>query len=370
MISEIELLHLMALQRVPNLGDVTIKKLLHVVGAPTAVFKASKSELKKIDGIGEWRLGKASFSSYLPQAESELRFIQSEGIECLFYQDNQYPEKLKHCLDGPVLLFQKGNVDLQKPRILSIVGTRRATTYGIQFCEKLIEELAVCDPVIVSGFAYGIDIAAQRKALHLGLQTIGCLAHGLHQLYPPSHRKYEKGILENGGFLTEFWSDDPFDRNNFLRRNRVIAGMSSATVVIESAASGGSLVTADIAHSYDREVFAVPGRVGDPQSEGCNTLIKTQKGQMICSAADLIYALGWDLDTDLQRVRQTQLFFELSKEEKIVVDALKPLEKEHIDALAIICQIPTYTLASLLLQLELKGVIQPLPGKYFKCLIA
>lgn len=367
MITEIELLHLMALQRVPNLGDITIKKLLQVVGSAQGVFEESKYALSKIHGIGQRLLGVASLSSYLPQAEAELRFIQSEGIECLFYQDKLYPEKLKHCADAPVLLFQKGNVDLQKARILSIVGTRRATTYGIQFCESLLEELAVCNPIIVSGFAYGIDITAQTKALNLGLQTIGCLAHGLHHIYPPSHKKYKNRILENGGFLTEFWSDDPFDRNNFLRRNRIIAGISSATVVVESAASGGSLVTADIAHSYDREVFAVPGRVGDLQSEGCNTLIKTQKAQMICSAADLIYALGWDLETDLQRVRQTELAFDLNEDESKVVEVLKAVEKEHIDTLALKCQIPSHQLASLLLQMELKGILKPLPGKYFKC---
>lgn len=367
MITENELLHLMALQRVPNLGDISIKKLIQVVGSAQGVFQESILHLSKINGVGKRLLGEASLSSYLPQAEAELHFIQSEGIACLFYQDKLYPERLKHCADAPVLLFQKGNVDLQKPRILSIVGTRRATTYGIQFCESLLEELAVCNPVIVSGFAYGIDITAQRKAIQLGLQTIGCLAHGLHHIYPPSHKKYEQAVLENGGFLTEFWSDDPFDRKNFLKRNRIIAGISSATLVIESAATGGSLVTADIAHSYDREVFAVPGRVGDSQSEGCNTLIKTQKAQMICSAADLIYALGWDLEADLQRVRQTELFFDLDVDESKVVEVLKTVEKEHIDTLALKCQIPSHQLASLLLQMELKGILQPLPGKFFKC---
>lgn len=366
MISENELLHLMALQRIPNLGDVTLKKLIRKVGSAQGVFKESRAHLSKIGGIGVRRWGKASLSSYLPQAEAELRFIQKEGIEWLYFEDSHYPHGLKHCIDGPVLLFQKGNVDVQKPRILSIVGTRRATTYGIRFCERLVEELAPCNPVIVSGFAYGIDITAQRKAIDLGLQTIGCLAHGLHQIYPPSHRKYKERVEANGGFLTEFWSDDPFDRNNFLKRNRVIAGISSATVVVESAASGGSLVTADIAHSYDRDLFAVPGRAGDSQSEGCNTLIKTQKAQMICSAVDLIYALGWDLDQDLGRARQTELFIDLSETEQKVVNVLKTKEKEHIDSLALNCSIPTHRLASLLLQLELKGLIRPLPGKFFK----
>lgn len=367
MITENELLHLMALQRVPNLGDISIKKLLRAVGSAEGVIQESKNRLAKIEGIGSWRLGIPSLSSYLPQAEAELRFLQTENIEWLYFEDRRYPEKLKHCIDGPVLLFQKGNVDLQKPRILSIVGTRRATSYGIHFCETLVEELAVCNPVIVSGFAYGIDITAQRKAMELGLQTVGCLAHGLNQTYPPSHKKYRDPIEQHGGFLTEFWSDDVFDRNNFLKRNRVIAGISSATVVVESAARGGSLVTADIAHSYDRDVFAVPGRVGDSQSEGCNTLIKTQKGQMICSAADLIYALGWDLDTDIKKVRQTELFFDLNPEEQKVVDLLQKEENMHIDLISLKSKIPTPKLASLLLQMELKGLIQPLPGKLFKC---
>lgn len=367
MISENELLHVMALQRIPNLGDITIKKLIRAVGSAHALFTESKSKLVKIEGVGTKRLREISFDSYLPQAEAELRFIQSEGIDYCYFEDKNYPDLLKHCMDAPVLLFQKGNIDLQKPRILSIVGTRMATSYGIRFCENLLEELAVCNPVIVSGFAYGIDITAQRMALNLGLQTIGCLAHGLHHIYPPSHRKYERRVLENGGFLTEFWSDDPFERNNFLKRNRIIAGISSATVVIESAASGGSLVTADIAHSYDRDVFALPGRILDPQSEGCNTLIKTQKAQMICSAADLIYALGWDLEGDLHRAHQMELFVDLNENEKTVIQVLKAVEKEHIDGLSLKCGIPSYQLASLLLQLELKGMVRPLPGKFFRC---
>ena len=360
-----DLQYVLALQHVPNLGDASAKKLIRHTGSAEAVFKEKKSTLLKIDGIGHTKIGDLFSAVHLKAAERELEFIQKNSIQTLYYQDSLYPEKLKHCLDGPILLFQRGNIDLANKNILSIVGTRRATSHGLAFCEKLIEELAPLEPVIVSGFAYGIDICAQKAAIKHNLQTIGCLAHGLNQIYPAVHRKYMREVEQKGGFLTDFWSTDVFDRNNFLKRNRIIAGLSEATVVIESAEKGGSLVTADIANSYNREVFAVPGRPFDLQSKGCNMLLKSQQAHVLTSAADLIYILNWHPGISKKPV-QKQLFVELEDEEQAVYGYLKDKGKEQLDIIALHCSIPTFKAATLLLNMELKGVIRPLPGKLFE----
>lgn len=360
-----DLQYFLALQHVPNLGDATAKKLIRYAGSAEAVFKEKKGNLLRIDGIGKSKIEGLYDPVHLREAEKELLFIQGHGINCYSYQDDDYPEKLKHCFDGPILLFQRGNMKLRNRKIISIVGTRNATNHGISFCEDFIEQLAPLNPVIVSGFAYGIDITAQRAALNNKLQNIGCLAHGLNQIYPKIHSKYVKAIEENGGFFTDFWSTDTFDRNNFLKRNRIIAGLSEATVVIESAEKGGSLVTADIANSYDREVFAVPGRPGDSQSKGCNDLIKRQQSHVLTSAADLIYILNWQLEEKINPV-QKQLFVELEEEEKMLYRFLKENGKEQLDLIALKCSIPTFKAATLLLNMELKGVIKPLPGKLFE----
>ncbi|WP_203294959.1 DNA-processing protein DprA [Luteirhabdus pelagi] len=367
MLSEQELLYTLALQRIPNLGDISAKKLLRHFGTAEGIFKAKKRELLKIDGIGSLKLKSLFNAQYLDEAEAELHFIQKEKLQFSYYQDSSYPEHLKHCLDGPILFFHKGNIDIKNKKLLSIVGTRKATSAGIDFTKKLIEALAPLDIVIVSGFAYGIDITAHKAAIDHNLQTIACLAHGMNQIYPKSHKKYVQKMVEHGGFITEFWSDDTFDRNNFLRRNRIIAGISQATVVIESAEKGGSLVTADIAHSYNRDVFAVPGRTTDSQSVGCNTLIKIQKAQLITSAADILFHLGWEAKKP-SPTNQISLFVELTEQEQKVYDFLKEKGKEEIDTISLSCDLPTFVLAPLLLSLELKGVVRPLPGKQFETL--
>lgn len=360
-----ELRYLLALIRTPNLGDISVKKLLAKVGSAEGIFKEKKNNLKKIDGIGEVRLRNLNRKDQLNEADKEIQFIQDNEIDYYYFQDKHYPELLKHSIDGPVLLFGKGNIDLKGKKIISIVGTRKATSYGIGFCKDFIAELSPLNPVIVSGFAYGIDICAHRAAIENGLQTIVCLAHGLNQIYPKLHKKYYDEILQNGGFLTEFWSSDTFDRTNFLRRNRIIAGISQATIVIESAERGGSLVTADIAHSYNREIFAVPGRVSDTQSKGCNRLIKLQKAHVLTSAADLIYQLNWELK-EKPKVVQTQLFVELDEEEKQIFNYLQNKEKELLDSIAIECGMPVFKVATILMNMELKGVVRTLPGKLFE----
>lgn len=360
-----DLLYVLALQHIPNLGDSTAKKLIRRLGSAEAVIKEKPQNLLKIDGIGKTRLNEFRSGDHLKAADEELKFIEDNKINTHYFQEEDYPEKLKHCFDGPVLLFSRGNINLANKRIISVVGTRQVTAHGLTFCEKFIEEISPLDPVIVSGLAYGVDIAAQKAALQHNLQTIGCLAHGLNQVYPKVHKKYVKPIEENGGFFTDFWSTDKFDRNNFLKRNRIIAGLSEATIVIESAEKGGSLVTADIANSYNREVFAVPGRPTDAYSRGCNNLIKSQNAHLLSSAADLLYMLNWELDAKAQPV-QKMLFVELEGDEKSIYNFLKDRGKAQLDSIALNCNFPTFKTAGILLNLELKGVIRPLPGKLFE----
>lgn len=364
--NETQLLYTLALQHVPKIGSLTAKKLITHCGSAEAVLKEKASNLLKIDGIGKLTVEGLLASNHLKEAEQELQFIKENKITCLYFKEHLYPERLKHCIDSPILLFQRGNINLENKRIISIVGARKITTKGIAICEQLVEELAPFNPVIVSGFAYGTDITAQKAAMHNNLQTIGCLAHGLNQIYPKVHKKYMQAVENHGGFFTDFWSTDPFDRNNFLKRNRIIAGLSEATVVIESAEKGGSLVTADIANSYDREVFAVPGRITDTQSVGCNNLIKYQKAHLLSNVMDIPYLLNWKLKEEPKPSIQKQLFVNLNDEEKQIVKVLKDKNKELLDVIALDCQLPIYKVASILLNLELKGVVRPLPGKQFE----
>ncbi|MEC7262800.1 MAG: DNA-processing protein DprA, partial [Bacteroidota bacterium] len=303
------------------------------------------------------------------EAEREYQFLSKEDIKPLYFMEEAYPTQLKHCVDGPIVLFQRGNMDLKHRKIISVVGTRNVTSYGSSFCESFIEEIAPLNPVIVSGLAYGVDITIQKAAMDKGLQTIACLAHGLNQIYPKTHKKYKSQIEENGGFLTEFWSTSQPDRENFLKRNRIIAGMSEATIVVESAEKGGSLVTADLANGYNREVFAVPGRVTDKWSKGCNDLIKQQKAHMLTSAAELIYLLGWDLEQKSDKTMvQKQLFVELDPTEQSIYSYLQLNGKQLLDTVALECKLPIFKTSSTLLNMEMKGVIRPLPGKLFEAI--
>ncbi|HEA28604.1 MAG TPA: DNA-protecting protein DprA [Leeuwenhoekiella sp.] len=363
--TENELLALLTLQRIPNLGDASIKKLIRHTGSAEALFNEKKVNLLRIDGIGTYKIKELHEGAHKKAAAEELKFIRDNDLKYCAYTDSDYPDRLKHCIDGPILLFKRGNMDFSNRRMLSIVGTRKVTAHGIAQTQKLIEELAVLNPIIISGFAYGVDITAHRAAVQHNLQTIGVVAHGLNQIYPKTHKKYMEAVEKNGGFISDFWSSDPFDRKNFLRRNRIIAGMSEATIVIESAEKGGSLVTADIANSYNREVFAMPGRPGDKQSTGCNNLIKRQKAHLMTSAADIIYMLNWNLKEEVATV-QKKLFAELSKEEEQLYDFLNKNGKEELDFIALNCNFPTHKTASLLLNMEIKGVIRPLPGKRFE----
>ena len=364
--SEKEFIALLALQKTPHLGDASIKKLIQTFGNAIEVLQQKKSTLLNIDGIGAHRLSAFGDEVYYDAAKAELSYLQSNNIIATPYTDTSYPKRLKQCIDGPVILFSRGNIDWNNPRIISIVGTRKITTYGEQFIKNFIGEIAPLDPLIISGFAYGVDITAQKACIDHDLQNVGVLAHGLNQIYPKVHAKYMPAVEKNGGFVTDFWSSSNFVHTNFLQRNRIIAGLSEATIVVESAAKGGSLVTTEFANGYNREVFAVPGRVDDKQSIGCNNLIKQSKAHLLTTAADLVYILNWKLEQKKTVAIQKQLFVELTEEEKIVWKFLKENGKELLDIIALKCELPTFKIAGILLQMELKGIVRPLPGKLFE----
>lgn len=362
-----ELFHVLALLQVEGVGDVISKKLVAHCGSASAVFKSKTTQLASIDGIGSVLLKNLKNKLVFEKAEKEMKFLADNSINVSYFQDETYPERLKHCIDGPVLLFTSGNINLRNRKTISIVGTRQITSYGTEFCKKLIADLAPLDPIIISGFAYGVDIIAHQAAMEHNLQTIGVLAHGLNQIYPKTHKKYVSKMEENGGFMTEFWSSSNPEKENFVKRNRIVAGISEATIVIESADKGGSLITANIANDYNRDVFAVPGRITDKYSQGCNTLIKTQKANLLSSAADLIYILNWDIKKEVKPV-QKQLFVSLDDEEQLVYNFLQKNGKELLDTIALHCNLPIFKISGLLLNMELKGVIRPLPGKLFEAI--
>jgi DNA processing protein len=362
-----ELLHTLALLKVEGIGDVVAKKLIKQCGSAAAVFQTSKKAFVSIDGIGDYLYKNLQEKKIFNLAENELRFIEKEQISYTTFEDDSYPERLKHCADGPTVLFQSGAINLQNKRVINIVGTRQISPYGVAFTNTLLEDLAPLNPIIVSGFAYGVDIVAHQAAMQNNLQTIGVLAHGLNQIYPKSHKKYISQMEQNGGFMTEFWSSSNPDRENFIKRNRIVAGMCEATIVIESAEKGGSLITANIANDYNRDVFAVPGRITDKFSQGCNNLIKTQRAHLLNSVADLVYILNWDIDTKKEsKPIQKQLFVSLTEDEQKIYHYLVNKENELMDIIALDCDFPIFKISSLLLNMELKGVIRPLPGKLFE----
>ena len=321
--------------------------------------------LSKIKGIGAYALKHLGDSQYLKQAEQEMNFMEKQSIQGLYFEAPDYPNKLKHCIDGPIVLFQKGQVNWTPQPIISIVGTRNITSYGRSQCEKIIQTLAVFNPTIVSGFAYGADITAHKAALNNKLQTVACMAQGLQNTYPKQHIKYRQLLEINGGFVTDFWSTAPMNPSNFIKRNRLIAGLSEATIIIESAEKGGSLTTAEMAFGYNREVFAVPGRISDRQSQGCNMLIKTKGAHLLGAAEDLPFILNWTLKPR-SKALQKKVFIALGAEEKEIYNFLYNKGKSSLDSIAFNCKLPTSMAAYVLLSLELKGVLKPLPGKEYE----
>lgn len=354
-----------ALSLIPNIGDILAKRLIAYCGSPEAVFSEKKRLLEKIPGIGAFYAKSVVEQNVFERAEKEINFIEKNKIKALFYLDKDYPKRLTHCEDGPILLYFKGNANLNTKKVISIVGTREPTTQGKMLCEKLIEGLAAHDPLIVSGLAYGIDICAHKAALEHQLETVCGLAHGLDKMYPAIHRSLAEKMLTAGGWLSDFHSEVKPDKENFPRRNRIVAGLADATVVIESKMGGGSLITADIANSYNRDVFAFPGRITDECSAGCNNLIKQNKAALIQSAADIIYVMGWE-QKKKDAVIQKQLFVDLKPEEEILVNVLREKVSLNVDDLCLFAKMPMSKVSSLLLSLEFSGIIQSLPGKVYR----
>ncbi len=359
----------LGLTMINGVGDILARHLLEAVGDAEEIFKEKAARLERIPGISRALIAEIKRPEVLRQAEKELDFIRKNQIDTYFLADKKYPERLKECPDAPVLFYFKGQADLSSRHILSIVGTRRATDYGKCQTEQLIARLAASFPdlLIVSGLAYGIDICAHRAALHAGLPTVGVLAHGLDRIYPPVHRDTAVQMLEAGGLLTDFPAGTNPDRPNFIRRNRIVAGLADATVVVESAEKGGSLITADLAFSYGRDVFSFPGRVYDPHSRGCNLLIRQNKAALITSAEDLISALRWDVGrTDAPLARQTRLVFPEEGPEVRIVASLEAKEEVQINQLALELAMPVQVLSALLFTLEMKGLVRSLPGNRYR----
>ncbi len=364
-----QLLYHIAITSIPNVGDITAKKLIAYCGSSEQVFKEKKSVLEKIPGIGVINAQKilTHKTEALALAEEELIFIDKNKVVPLFYLNDNYPQRLRHCEDGPILLYSKGNVDYNNEKVVSIVGTRKATEYGKDFCNKIVADLTPHKPLIVSGLAYGIDICSHKAALKNNISTVGVLAHGLDRLYPAQHKSVANQMMEKGGLLTDYKSRTNPDRENFPKRNRIVAGISDLTIVIESSKKGGSLITAYIANDYNRDVFALPGRLNDSQSEGCNNLIKTNKAALIQSVKDIEYIMGWETKKK-KNPSQQQLFVELTSEQKIIASILSKKGKTGVDELSFQAKLPMSKITAELLNMEFSGVVKTLPGKVY-CLV-
>ena len=362
-----DLLYQLSLTLIPNIGPVQAKILLQHCNAEE-IFHAKKSFLEKIEGIGPVRASSIAAFKDFTQAEEEIKFIEKYKIKTLFLTDNNYPKRLLNCYDSPTLLFYKGEADLNASKIVAIVGSRSHTDYGKQVTEKIIKELVSQNILVISGMAYGIDAIAHKAALKNQLSTAGVLAHGLDQIYPAEHAGLAKDMIKhNGGLLTEFRSNSKPDKHNFPTRNRIVAGMSDATIIIETGIKGGSMITAELANSYNKEVFALPGKITDNKSVGCNYLIKNNKAMLLTDAEELVQIMNWGESKKKPSVAsQKQLFIELTADEKVVVNILQEKEKVHIDEINSKSGLSSSAVAAGILNLELQNVILSLPGKLYQ----
>jgi DNA processing protein len=341
--------------------------LVDHLGTAEAIFRAKLQHLEKIEGIGTVRAKNIKEFSSFAEAEKEIEFIEKYKINSLFLTDQDYPKRLLNCYDPPTLLYYRGNASLNASKIVAIIGTRSNTDYGKHLTETFISGLCSQNILIISGLAFGIDALAHKAAIKNKLPTVGVLAHGLDYIYPVQHSGLAKDIIkQGGGLLTEFRSDTKPDKHNFPIRNRIVAGMSDAIIVIESGVKGGSMVTAELGNGYNRDVFAFPGKITDPKSAGCNHLIKTNKSVLLTDANELIQAMGWEENKKLEIKKQKELFIQLSPEEKIITDILREKDLIHIDELKLLSGLNNSSVASAILTLELQLVIQALPGKMYR----
>lgn len=368
-----ETLYMMALAQVPSVSQTNLHLLIDELGTATAIYENRKSLKELLPAASQKTLDAlASIDTHLKRAEEELQFCKEGKIQCLGINDNNYPQRLKDCNDAPILLYYRGSANLNTQHIVSMVGTRQITAYGKDLCRTFVRDLKrLCpDTLVVSGLAYGVDIHCHKAALEEGLDTVGVLAHGMDQIYPRMHRDTAKQMLTQGGLLTEYLSGTPIDKRNFVQRNRIVAGLADAIIVVESATKGGSLITADIALSYNRQVWAYPGRITDTYSAGCNKLISSNKASLLLDAEDFCLSMGWT--NDIRRRQklsdgiQQELFSDFSAEERRIVEALAKADSKQINVLSVETNIPIGQLSSLLFSLEMKGAVQMLVGGKYK----
>jgi DNA processing protein len=361
-----ELVYRLALTLVPSIGDVHARQLVEHFGNATSVFNASIQQLEKVEGLGPSKALCIQRFTDFDKAEKERHYIEKYGLRTLFLTDKDYPQRLLNCYDAPILLFYKGTANLNASRMLGIVGSRNHTEYGRQFTEKLVKELADEQVTIISGLAFGIDALAHRAALKNGLPTIGVVGHGLDTVYPPEHLGLARDMLKaGGGLLSEFFFGTIPDKHNFPLRNRIVAGLCDATVVIETEIKGGSMITANLADAYHRDVFALPGRTTDKKSSGCNHLIKHNKAMMLTCAQDLLEVMGWT-ERKVSRKLQRSFFVELSEEQRLIVEMLQEKEMVNIDEINLKSGMSTSQVAAILLNLELEGLVESMPGKVYR----
>lgn len=360
-----DLIYKIGITLIPNIGVVNGKLLIAHCGSVEAVFKESEKALQKIPNIGSVIIKNIKNQKVLLRAEDEIEYLEKNSIKALFYKDKDYPSRLSNCYDSPIMLYYKGNAPLNNRRVVSIVGTRHASSYGKEICEEICAHLKNYDVLVLSGLAYGIDSCAHRASLENGISTVGVLGHGLDTLYPSQNRMIAEKMLENGGLLSEFISGTKPDRENFPKRNRIVAGMSDAVVVVESGRKGGAIITAELGNSYNRDVFAVPGRVGDEYSVGCNFLIRTNRAALMENGSNLTYFMGWEkIKTEIGT--QKKLFVELTDDEQLIYDCVTENKEISIDRISIITAMKPSIVASVLLKLEFEGMVKALPGKLFR----
>ena len=363
-----DLKYQIALTLLPGVGDIIGKKFVSYCGSAEAIFKETRKSLEKISGMREVTIDAiCKPKEYLNRAYDEVRYIEDNGIRPLFYLDADYPRRLLQCEDSPLMLYYKGKANLNANRVVAIVGTRNITEYGKENCLQLVEDLVDDNVMIVSGLAYGVDTAAHKASLKNGIPTVGVMGSGMQQVYPAVNKKLASDMIEQGGgVLTEYMSGTEPDREHFPRRNRIIAGMADAVVVIESALKGGSLITADLGNAYNRDVFAYPGRVMDLYSQGCNYLIRTNRAHLMESVVNLRYVMGWDMKKKVEK--QTALFREYTEEEKLILDCFGSNAVVGLDDIIVNTGLPTTKIAATLLSLEFDGLLLALPGKrYQRC---
>lgn len=365
-----EQVYTLALTRIPGLGLIGVCSLVRTLGSASSVFQHRKELKELIPEVSDKLIKALDCPDAFRRAEEELEFAEKNQIQCLTLNDPSYPSRLRECEDAPLALFYRGNAPLNALRVISMIGTRHATKYGEELCSCFMQDLVnLCpDILIVSGLAYGIDIFAHRAALQNGFSTIGVLAHGLDRIYPSAHRKTAIEMMDHGGLLTEFMSGTNPERQNFVKRNRIVAGMSDATIVVESAAKGGALITAELTESYHRDCFAFPGRTTDIYSAGCNELIKSNRASLILSAEDFVNAMGWNTTySNPKKAVQRELFLDLNEEEKKIVDILQQSpEGIQINTLVVKANIPIHNISPLLFELEMRGVVKALAGGVYR----